>query len=63
MVVVQKKDGSTQFCTDYHKLNLMTWKDMHPIPRIVDTLDTLAGSQWFSTLDMVNGYCPDRGGG
>ena len=55
MVLVQKKDGSTRSCIDYRKLNLVTRKDACPIPRIDDTLDTLAGSQWFSTLDMVSG--------
>ena len=40
----------------YRKLNLVTQKDAYPIPRIDDTLDTQAGSQWFSTLDMVSGY-------
>ena len=56
VVLVRKKDGSTQFCIDYRKLNSVTRKDAYLIPRIDDTLDTFAGSQWFSTLDMVSGY-------
>ena len=56
IVVVRKKDGSAQLCVDYRKLNSITHKDAYPLPRIDDTLDTLAGSQWFSTLDLVSGY-------
>ena len=46
VVLVTKKDGGTQFCVDYRRLNLATVKDAYPLPRIDDTL---AGKQWFST--------------
>ncbi len=56
VVLVKKKGGQWRFCIDYRCLNPVTIKDSHPLPRVDDSLDALAGSPWFSTLDFSNGY-------
>ena len=56
VLVHPKKDGGTRFCVDYRRLSDVTVKNAYPLPRIDDTLDMLAGKQWFSTLDLANRY-------
>ncbi|GFW62725.1 hypothetical protein TNCV_2624881 [Trichonephila clavipes] len=53
IVLVKKKDCSTRFCVDYRQLNDVTKRDNYPLPRIDDTL---AGTTWFSTLDLMSCY-------
>ena len=56
VVLVTKKDWGIRFCVDYRHLNDVTVKDAYPLPRIDDTLDMLAGTQWFLTLNLASGY-------
>ena len=56
VVLVQKQDGSLWFCINLRKLNNWTMKDAYLLPHIDETLDSLQGSQWFSSLDLKLGY-------
>ncbi len=55
IVLVRKKDGTTRFCVDFRRVNGLTKKDAHPLPRIDDTLDRLSMSELFSTLEVGTG--------
>ena len=56
MVLVPKKDGSLRFCVDFRRLNSVTRKDVYPLPRVDDILDTLENARYFTTLDLASGY-------
>jgi hypothetical protein len=57
VLLVRKKNGDLRFCLYYRKLNDVTKKDCFPLRRIDDTLYTMAGAKWFSTLDLKSGNC------
>ena len=56
VVLVRKKDGSLHFCIDFRKLNSLTVKDSHLLPRICETLESLAWAAHYSTFDMNSGF-------
>ena len=56
VVLVKKKDQSYRFCIVFRQLNEISVKDTQPIPRIDSCLEALAGSSWFTTLDMRSGF-------
>ena len=55
-MVKKKGTDKLRFCIDYQKLNAITVTEKYPIPLIVDAIDTLAGSKYFSTLDFNSAY-------
>ena len=56
IIVIKKKDGGMRMCIDYQALNKVTKSDRYPLPRIDDLLDKLAGSKYFTKLDLLSGY-------
>jgi len=56
VLLIQKKDGSWRFCVDYRRLNELTIKNRFPMPLMEEILEELAGSKYFTKLDMCSGY-------
>uniref|UniRef100_A0A669DKA6 Gypsy retrotransposon integrase-like protein 1 n=1 Tax=Oreochromis niloticus TaxID=8128 RepID=A0A669DKA6_ORENI len=56
IVVVHKKNGDVRLCIDFRKLNLQTIRDAYALPNLEESFSALAGSQWFSVMDLKSGY-------
>ena len=52
----RKRDDTVRYCIDLRKVNEVTVKDRYPLSKISECFDTLAGCEYFSCLDMANGY-------
>ena len=42
VALIKKKDGGERFCIDYRKLNSITKKDVYPLPRCDEILESLS---------------------
>ena len=56
VVLVQKKDGTLRFCIDFRRLNACTKKDSYPLPKCPDTIESLVGARYFSTMDLKSSF-------
>ena len=56
-IVVVEEDNKRRMCTDYSQtINLFTEKDATPLPRIDETVNTLARYRFFSKFDLKSAY-------
>ncbi len=55
-VMVKKKDGTIRHCIDYRPLNEVTVKDVYPLPRMEDKLDSMGTAQYFTKIDLKSDY-------
>lgn len=63
LLVPKKRDGNEKkwrLVVDYRKLNESVQDDKYPLPNIVEILDSLSGSVYFTTLDLFSGLLPSR---
>jgi hypothetical protein len=51
-----KKDKEFHLCVDYRPLNVVTFKNKYPLPRIDILFDQLVGAQVFSKFDLHSRY-------
>jgi len=56
MVVAPKKGGKVRICVDLKALNDSVLREVHPIPKVNETLAQRAGAKVFSKLDANSGF-------
>jgi hypothetical protein len=56
LVVVPKKNGKLEICVDFKKLIVTTKKDPYPLPFTNEVLNTVAGHDVYSFLNVHSRY-------
>ncbi len=57
IVMAKKKDPKVlRMCIDFRNLNAVAIKDAYPLPRIDDTITSLGGARFFTTLDFGSAF-------
>ena len=55
-ILVRKKNGKWRMCIDYTSLNKACPKDLFPLPRIDQIVDSTSGCETLCFLDAYSGY-------
>ena len=56
MVAIPKKNGKLRICVDLKHLNEAVLREVHPLPKVDETLAQLSDATFFSTLDANSGF-------
>ena len=56
IIFVKKPSGRLRFCVDYCRLNEISQKDSYTIPRIDETLKTIAAAKYISKVDVISAF-------
>lgn len=56
VVIVKKEGGDYRMCQDYRELNKQAIPDPFPLPLIDDIISSLGGCQFFSRIDLKDGF-------
>ena len=56
MVVVPRKNGKVRICVDLKPLNRGVLREVHPLPKVDETLTRFSGAKIFSKLDANSGF-------
>src|SRR5580704_8184040 len=57
VLLIPKKDSvELRLCVDFRRLNEVTVKDRYPIPLISDLQDRVAGSKWYTKIDLKEAF-------
>ena len=56
VMLVTKKDDTLRFCIDFQWLNDHSEKDSYPMPKMIDTMEMMIGSKFFSMMDLKSGF-------
>ena len=56
IVLINKPNGSKRMCIDYRGVNKHIRMDIHPLPRLDEMVDDVAGNKYYCTLDLKDAY-------
>ena len=56
MVAIPKKSGAIRICVDLKRLNQSVMREVHPLPKVDNTLTKLSGAKIFSKVDANSGF-------